>query len=36
MCSFPVANEHDDLVDADVYAITELSEGGGKGEIFWA
>ena len=34
--SFPVANEHDDLVDALVYAVTELSEGGGKGEIFWA
>lgn len=26
-CAFPVANEHDDLVDADVYAITELAEG---------
>lgn len=24
MCSFPVANEHDDLVDSAVYAITEL------------
>ena len=36
MCSFPVANEHDDLVDAMVYALTELAEGGGKGDIFWA
>lgn len=27
MCSFPVANEHDDLVDALVYALTELAEG---------
>ena len=25
MCSFPVANEHDDLVDALVYGLTELS-----------
>ncbi len=25
MCSFPVANEHDDMVDALVYALTELS-----------
>jgi phage terminase large subunit-like protein len=24
--SFPVANEHDDLVDAVVYALSELSE----------
>lgn len=28
MTSFPVANEHDDLVDALVYAITELMGGG--------
>jgi predicted phage terminase large subunit-like protein len=28
MCAFPVANEHDDLVDATVYALTELAEGG--------
>jgi predicted phage terminase large subunit-like protein len=25
MCEFPVANENDDLVDAGVYALTELS-----------
>lgn len=30
MCAFPVANEHDDLVDAVVYALTELAEGGKK------
>ena len=29
MCAFPVANENDDLVDALVYVITELSEGSG-------
>jgi predicted phage terminase large subunit-like protein len=28
MCSFPVANEHDDRVDALVYAITELTQRG--------
>ena len=28
MCTFPVANDHDDLVDAVVYAITELSNQG--------
>ena len=28
MCSFPVANEHDDLVDALVYVLTELSYEG--------
>jgi predicted phage terminase large subunit-like protein len=27
MCSFPIANENDDMVDALVYAITELIEG---------
>ncbi len=27
MCSFPVANENDDMVDALVYAITELDAG---------
>ena len=27
MCSFPVATENDDIVDALVYAITELSDG---------
>ena len=27
-CSFPVASEHDDLVDALVYAITELADSG--------
>ena len=27
LCAFPVANEHDDLVDAAVYALTELAEG---------
>lgn len=27
MCAFPVANEHDDLVDSLVYAITELGLG---------
>ncbi len=27
MLTFPVANEHDDILDAAVYAITELSEG---------
>jgi predicted phage terminase large subunit-like protein len=26
MCAFPVANEHDDMVDALVYALTELVE----------
>ena len=26
MCSFPVANEYDDMVDAVVYALTELSD----------
>lgn len=26
LCSFPIANEHDDLVDALVYALTELAE----------
>jgi len=30
MCAFPVSNEHDDLVDAVVYALTELAEGGKK------
>lgn len=30
MCAFPVATEHDDLVDAAVYALTELAEGGKK------
>ena len=25
MCTFPVANEHDDIIDALVYALTELS-----------
>ena len=28
LCTFPVANDHDDLVDAVVYAITELSNEG--------
>mgnify|MGYP005821878313 FL=1 len=28
MCSFPVANEHDDLVDAVVYALSDLSNQG--------
>jgi predicted phage terminase large subunit-like protein len=32
MTTFPVANEHDDLVDALVYALTELST---KGERKW-
>ncbi len=27
--SFPVGNEHDDLVDANVYALTELTSGSG-------
>ena len=27
MCSFPVANEHDDMVDSLVYALAELSSG---------
>lgn len=30
MCAFPVASEHDDLVDALVYAITELIPHGGN------
>lgn len=29
MCSFPVASEHDDMVDSLVFAITELVSGGG-------
>ena len=28
MCSFPIANEHDDLVDALVYALSDLSFQG--------
>ena len=28
MCSFPIANEHDDLVDATVYALSDLSNQG--------
>ena len=28
MCSFPIANEHDDLVDACVYVVSELSAAG--------
>lgn len=28
MCTFPIANDHDDLVDAVVYAITELTNTG--------
>lgn len=28
MCAFPVANEHDDMVDALVYALTELRQSG--------
>ena len=28
MCAFPVANEHDDLVDALVYALSDLSNQG--------
>jgi predicted phage terminase large subunit-like protein len=28
MCSFPIANEHDDLVDAVVYALSDLSHQG--------
>lgn len=31
MCSFPVASEHDDMVDALVYALTELTERTGFG-----
>lgn len=31
MCSFPVASEHDDMVDALVYALTELAERTGFG-----
>lgn len=34
-CSFPVANDHDDVLDAAVYAITELSEGAGSVEVVW-
>jgi len=30
MTSFPVSNEHDDLVDALVYALTDLMEAGGE------
>ena len=29
MCNFPVATENDDMVDALVYALTELTEGSG-------
>jgi len=28
MCAFPIANEHDDLVDAAVYALSDLSNQG--------
>ena len=28
MCSFPIANEHDDLVDAIVYALSDLARMG--------
>ena len=28
MCSFPIANEHDDLVDAVVYAVSDLARMG--------
>ena len=28
MCSFPIANEHDDMVDALVYGLSELSNQG--------
>jgi phage terminase large subunit-like protein len=28
MCAFPISAEHDDRVDALVYALTELTERG--------
>lgn len=34
MCSFPVAAEHDDMVDALVYALTDLVETSGSGGIY--
>jgi predicted phage terminase large subunit-like protein len=33
MCAFPVATEHDDIVDALVYAVSELV---GRGDIYFA
>ena len=35
MCSFPVANEHDDLVDAAVYALSDLSNQGAPNVRFF-
>lgn len=34
MCSFPVATEHDDMVDALVYALTELVDHSPTGGIY--
>lgn len=34
MCAFPVASEHDDMVDALVYALTALQEFSPTGGIF--